>query len=106
MRQVLDANAHAAARVLEFGQSKALAFNAGGALRTTIPDSGEKGPKVLRLTSTEPVYVAMGSETVSATSADVLIVKFEPLLIRVRGETHISALGVAGAGNLNVAEVL
>jgi hypothetical protein len=105
MRQTLSDNANPVL-VYEFGESKALAFNAGGALRTTIPDSGEKGPEVLRLTATAPMYFALGSETVDATNQDVMMVTFDPILVRVRGSSHLSALGVIGGGTLNIAEVL
>ena len=52
------------------------------------------------------MYFALGSETVDATNQDVMMVTFDPILVRVRGSSHLSALGVIGGGTLNIAEVL
>lgn len=85
------------------GPTGTLAFSNLSATRLlTIPNAGVSGPMLLMLRATTNVYLRQGGSTITATSADFLLVAgvYWPLLIETPEDAYLSALGETATGTL------
>lgn len=62
-------------------------------------------PSYVRLCATVACYAKVGPSTVAAAAGDILINPETPVILYVRGVTHIAAIQAAAAGVLNIAPI-